>query len=506
MRDPARRAQEKRERNSTDILALVSVGAIAAFVTLLCYAAAKTPQARDLIAPVVVGLGAGGLILFRQLRKAASSMAASEARAIYAATHDALTRLPNRTLFNERLAEAAATKGKERVNVFCIGLDRFDDVVELLGVAPTERVIVELAARLVRLSGSRDTAARLGDGVFALLRWDEGWPEPNTFASQLVDQLTECGDGPAELSFFSASVGMGEVGADADNSLEALRHAQIALSHARKQGAAKWASFEPKMDQALQRQKALESDLRRALEEDGLSLVYQPQVNAKGVIVGAEALIRWTSPEHGVVPPSVFVPLAESCGLSEAIGCFALKRAFRDSANWSGVTVAVNLAAPHIRSGQAVETLEALLIETGRNAQDFEIEITESLLLADEPETLQTLGAIRKLGFSIALDDFGTGYSSLSYLRRFPVDKIKIDQSFIAQLGRRPESSAIVKAIIDLAEALELKVLAEGVETEDQAGRLARLGCGLYQGYFFSRPVEADKIGELVAANKALAA
>jgi diguanylate cyclase (GGDEF)-like protein len=507
MRDPhPSPARPTPARTATDVLALASVGAIAAFVTLLCYAAAKNPHARDLIAPVVVGLGAGGLILFRQLRKAASSMAASEARAVYAATHDALTQLPNRTLFAERLAEAAAIKGDARVNVFCVGIDRYDDIVELLGAGPTDQVIAELAQRLSSLCSARDTAARLADGVFAVLRWDEGWPEPNTFASQMVDQLTECGGGPAELAFCTCSVGLSELGVGVASAQEALRHAQIALTNARRQGVGRWASFEPKMDQALKRQKAMEGELRQALEQDQLALAYQPQVNAKGAIVGVEALIRWTSEEHGVVPPSVFVPLAEGCGLSEAIGCFALQRAFRDSVGWPGITVAVNLAAPHIRSGQVIQTLEQMLAQSGRSAEHFEIEITESLLLADEPETLQTLASIRKLGFSIALDDFGTGYSSLSYLRRFPVDKIKIDQSFITQLGRRPESSAIVKAIIDLAEALELKVLAEGVETEDQAQRLARLGCGLYQGFFYSRPVGADRISEMVAANVSVAA
>jgi diguanylate cyclase (GGDEF)-like protein len=491
-------------RAPTDVLALVSVGAIASFITLLCFTAARHPDARDLIAPVVVGLGAGGLILFRQLRKAASSMAASEARARFAATHDALTYLPNRTLLSERLVEAAAGDGPGRVSVFCIGLDRYDEVVELLGEDATEAVIVELASRLRGLCGERDTAARLGDGVFAMLRWDE--PAPLDFAGQLAARFTDCSSGPAELTFFKCSVGVGAVTPQADSSVEALRQAQIALSNARKQAGARCASFEPRMDQAVRRRKELETDLRRALDEGGLSLVYQPQVNARGAIVGAEALLRWVSPQHGSISPSVFIPLAESCGLSEAIGCFALRQAFADSADWSGLSVAVNIAAPHIRSGRVVGALEELLAETGRAAQSFEIEITESLLLADEPGTLQTLEALRRLGFSVALDDFGTGYSSLSYLRRFPVDKIKIDQSFIAQLGKRPESSAIVKAIVDLAEALELKVLAEGVETAEQADRLSRIGCSLYQGYFFSRPVAASRLGELIAAGSLLAA
>jgi diguanylate cyclase (GGDEF)-like protein len=493
-------------RSATDWLALASVGAIAAFVTVLCFVAARHPDDQALIAPVVVGLGAGGLILFRQLRKGASSLAASEQRALYAATHDPLTSLPNRELFCERVTEAAAPDQVGPSVIYCIGLDRFDELAELAGAAGADALLVEIASRLNALVGARDTAARIGDGSLALLRRDAPGENPLTFAGDLIEKLLRPGALGAQATFVSCSVGVSFVTPGAEIPLEALREAQIALASARELGGGHATLFQPEMDQALKHRKALEADLRRALGEDGLSLVYQPQVNAKGAIVGVEALIRWISPERGEVPPAIFVPLAERCGLIEALGRFALRRALRDSATWDGLSVAINVAAAQIRSGDMLRTLKAVLAEAGRTAQGIELEITEGVLLADDPVTLETLSAIRKLGFSITLDDFGTGYSSLSYLRRFPVDKIKIDQSFVTQLGRRPESSAIVKAIVELAEALELKVLAEGVETRDQVDRLGRLGCHLYQGFFFSEAVPAEKIAEMALRGAPLAA
>ena len=493
-------------RSATDLLALASVGAIAAIVTVLCFVAARHPDTQGLIAPVVVGLGAGGLILFRQLRKAASSLAASEQRALYAATHDPLTSLPNRELFCERLAEAVATDAPGSAVVYCVSLDRFDELAELVGASGADTLMVEFASRLNGASGPRDTASRIGDGVLALLRRDARDENPLAFASALIEALLPPGAAGGPAAFVSVSVGVSFVNPAAEMPLEALREAHIALGSARELGGGHATLFQPEMDQALKHRKALEADLRRALAEEGLSLVYQPQVNAKGAIVGVEALIRWVSPERGEVPPAVFVPLAERCGLIEALGRFALRRALRDSATWNGLSVAINVAAAQIRSGDMIRTLKAVLTEAGRTAQGIELEITESVLLADDPATLETLSAVRKLGFSITLDDFGTGYSSLSYLRRFPVDKIKIDQSFVTQLGRRPESSAIIKAILDLSEALELKVLAEGVETLDQVERLGRLGCHLYQGFFFSEAVPAETITEMALRGTPLAA
>jgi EAL domain-containing protein (putative c-di-GMP-specific phosphodiesterase class I) len=216
--------------------------------------------------------------------------------------------------------------------------------------------------------------------------------------------------------------------------------------------------------------------------------------------------MRWTCDTRGAVSPTVFIPLAEACGLSEAIGRFALRQAFMDSHRWPGLKIAVNISANQIRAGGLIQTLKELTAECGVNPRDFELEITEGVLLCDDAATFETLNAIRRLGFTLALDDFGTGYSSLSYLRRLPIDKIKIDRSFVTPLGLRTESDAIVKAIVTLADTLGLKVIAEGVETQNQVDRLADVGCNNIQGHVFSRALSAHAIDEMVSSRVKLAA
>ncbi|MFI4935191.1 MAG: putative bifunctional diguanylate cyclase/phosphodiesterase [Caulobacterales bacterium] len=493
-----------------NLLALVSVGSIAAFVTILCYVAASYSGARGLLSIVIVGLAAGGLIFFRQLRKAASDLTARESRAQYLATHDELTQLPNKSLLIDRLTTAAkAAVGAEEedaVGIFCIGIDRFEEVIEVLGIGAGDDVVTEVASRLATVCPARDTLARYGDDVFALVWSSVSRDKAHVIAADLVGRLSEPYASAGGQVLITASVGIGFLRRDLTHPIEALREAQMALSSAKKLGGARHSVFLPAMDQALKDRKTLEVELRAALTQDALSMVYQPQVNEKSMIVGVEALMRWTSPERGEIPPSTFVPLSDSCGLSDAVGRFALRQAFADARRWPNLKVAINVSAPQIRSGGLVSTLKELIEETGSNPRNFELEITESVLLADESETYDTLQAIRRMGFSIALDDFGTGYSSLSYLRRFPVDKIKIDRAFVSHLGKRPESSAIVKAIVDLAEALDLKVIAEGVETKDQVERLIQAGCFLYQGYLYSRPVGAQAIDDMLAGRIKLAA
>jgi diguanylate cyclase (GGDEF)-like protein len=497
-------------RSAPDVLALVSVGSIASFVSLLCVVAGSYPGARPLLTVVIVGLGAGGLILFRQLRKGANSLAASQARAQYVATHDALTQLPNKALFVDRLklaAKAVTAPGSVAgFGVFEIGLDRFEEVVEVLGIDASDAVVVELASRLSLISGEADTIARLGDDVFAVLSSGATRDGAEALAARMIERLCAPYGAAAGQAVITCSIGIGFLTPELAQPLEILREAQLALSEARKRGGANVCVFEASMDRALKTRKALEVDLRQALADEALTMAYQPQVNAKGALVGVEGLMRWTSEKHGQVPPSIFVPLAENCGLSDMLGRFALRQAFLDARQWSGLKVAVNVSAAQVRSGALAATLQELLTESGANPRNFELEITEGVLLADEAQTYDTLNAVRRLGFSIALDDFGTGYSSLSYLRRFPVDKIKIDRSFVTHLGRRPESSAIIKAILDLAEALELKVIAEGVETRAQVDRLGQLGCTLYQGFFYSEALAARAIDDVVAGRAKLAA
>ena len=498
-----------KQRTPIDWLGGVSAACMVAFVGILCYVAAGDPRSRQLLAVVVTGLSAGGLILFRQLRKSANSLITSEARAHYAATHDHLTQLPNKTLFIDRLrtlAQSGAGGRREPFGVFCIGLDRYDEVDEVLGPDGSDQLVVEIAARLGSTCQERDVLARLGDDVFAVILSGTDQATGEAAAARTVALLSAPYKASSRQAVITCSIGRSFPAPDMTDPVDTLRQAQMALSNARKHGAGRFGLYDPSMDHALKSRKALEVDLRRALAERELTMVYQPQVNAKGAMVGVEALMRWTSAERGLISANTFVPLAESCGLSDALGRFALHQAFLDARQWSGLKVAINVSGAQIRSGALVASLKTLLAETGADPQDFELEITEGVLLADEPETYDTLHALRKLGFALALDDFGTGYSSLSYLRRFPVDKIKIDRSFVSHLGKRPESSAIIQAIVDMADALGLKVLAEGVENLDQVQRLIQAGCAHFQGYYYSEPVEAGVIADLVAGRSKLAA
>jgi diguanylate cyclase (GGDEF)-like protein len=500
-------SEGERSRAAFDLLGFVSMVSIACFIVILFVVAGSFPGARAPLSLVIIGLGAGALILLRQLRKAANTRAMAEARANYAATHDALTRLPNKPLFLDRLAgvmAGASEAGAGAISVFCIGIDRFEEVSEVLGAEATDQVAIELAARLSTAFGDRRTVARLADDTFGLIYQGAGAAE--ALGGKIVKLLSAPYEASGDVALITCSVGVNVLPPGPPPPSEAYRQAKLALTDARKLGGGHARVFQPSMDHALRRRKALEVDLRRALAEGEMMMVYQPQVSGKGAMVGVEALMRWPVKEGEGVSPSVFVPLAESCGLSEALGRFALRQAFLDARGWNGLKVAINISAAQVRSGALVPTLQELLAETGANPKNFELEITEGLLLADEPQTHRALSAIRKLGFSIALDDFGTGYSSLSYLRHFPIDKIKIDQSFVSHLGARPESSAIIKAILDLSEALELRVIAEGVETRAQADRLAALGCRLYQGYFYSKPVSALVIQEMLTERTKLAA
>jgi diguanylate cyclase (GGDEF)-like protein len=500
--------------STTDILSLVALASIACFITTLCIVSASNPHARNLMTTMFVGLGAGGLILFRQFRKASSRTQISEARAHYATTHDGLTRLPNKALFLDTLADTFRSElpnASERHAVLCIAIDRFQELNEALGFGAGDEILEEIAMRLASVCRPQDTLARIGDDTFALLWSGATLEKTQIVASQLIKLLSAPCKASLGQAVLTCSIGIGLMGPPLAQPTDVLRRASVALSTAKKRGGGCFLVFEESMDSDLKTRKALEVDLRRAVSPEGiakgaLSMVYQPQVNAKGVMVGVEALMRWTCETRGAVPPSQFIPLAESCGLSEVIGRFALRQAFTDSRRWPALKIAVNISATQIRSGTLIQTLKDLIAECDINPRNFELEITESVLLSDHPSTFETLIAIRRLGFTLALDDFGTGYSSLSYLRRLPIDKIKIDRSFITHLGLRVEADAIVKAIVTLADALGLKVIAERVETQNQVDRLAIAGCGVIQGYFFSHPLRPDDIDEMVAGKLKLAA
>jgi diguanylate cyclase (GGDEF)-like protein len=492
-------------RQPLDILSTVAVLSILTLLVLLSVIALANPASRSLAAPVTVGLGAGGLILFRQLRKNARALRMSEARALYAATHDPLTQMPNKSLFLDRMVDLP---GDACVGVFCIGLDQFEELYDFLGHDVGDRVIAELSKRLASACPDTGTVARIADGVFALFWRDLTPVKAEGVAAQLIQLMAAPSEAASRDTVISASIGVtfwsaGEALGDGRPE-EGLRRARLAMGGARKQGGGGFRVFEPAMDSELRERKALEADLRTALADGDLTLCYQPQINGKGAITGVEALMRWSHPERGVISPTIFVPLAENCGLSESVDRFALKQAFIDSRRWPSIRTAINISATQVRAGGLIAMLQGLLTETGASARSLEIEITESVLLSDDAATYEVLKAVRKMGFSLAIDDFGTGYSSLGYLKRFPIDKIKIDRSFVTHLGMQPESDAIVRAIVEMAAALDLKVLAEGVETRAQVDRLAIAGCSDIQGFYFSRPVEAEAVDRMLARDGGL--
>ena len=305
-------------------------------------------------------------------------------------------------------------------------------------------------------------------------------------------------DLPFGRVFPGASVGVTLVADARTDGDEALRQADLAMYRAKDAGRGRFQFYEPEMDLALKSRHALERDLREALRAETLTMVYQPQLDGDRRVVGVEALVRWTHAERGPVSPAFFVSIAEECGLIDELGEFTLRRAFTDSLRWPRLTVAVNVSAIQIRAGDFDRLAGRLLRETGADPRRIELEITEGILLEDDEVTQETLGRLRAMGFSLALDDFGTGYSSLAYLRRYPIDKIKIDRSFITNLGAEREAEAVVGAIVKLARALNLKVIAEGVETDAQRSGLSRAGCHNIQGFLYSPPIPADAVAAYV--------
>lgn len=459
---------------------------------------------KELVAPilaVVFALAAGALFLYRRARTVAQGLVASEARAAHLAYYDSLTGLPNRVLFFDRLGRALGQLRRHAppVAVHCIDLDRFKEVNDTFGHHVGDQLIQEAAKRLAAQCRANDTFARLGGDEFAIVQTDAGAAHAAALATRLLEALSEPFDLEGMRVFTACSIGVTVCTDPSTEPAEALRHADLALYRAKEKGKSQFCFFEVEMDAAIKTRRALESDLRDALSRNALEMAYQPQVNRHGVMTGVEALVRWRHPERGDVSPAFFVPIAEECGLIVELGMFTLRRAFEDSRRWDGLKIAINVSANQLRLADFIPRLGALVDELEVDPRQFELEITEGILLGDDPATHDTLRRLRQMGFSLALDDFGTGYSSLSYLQRYPISKIKIDRSFIANLGVDSESEAVVGAIIKLARALKLSVIAEGVETSDQRERLAAAGCSEIQGYLFSRPVGPEEVSRLMS-------
>ncbi|MFO1183586.1 MAG: EAL domain-containing protein [Bauldia sp.] len=441
-------------------------------------------------------------VFMRRGHKATQNLVASEARATHLAFHDTLTGLPNRALFADRLKMALAARRStgEAVAVLCIDLDRFKDINDAYGHHVGDELIREAARRLREECREGDTVARLGGDEFAICLPGTDRPGAEILAERLVTSLSQ----PIALSVARVFIG-GSIGITLATpgvrvaGPEMLRQADLALYRAKEAGRGRYAFFDADMDLNLRSRKSLEADLRAALVSGGssLSMAYQPQVDAQERMIGVEALLRWDHPEKGAIPPSVFVPLAEECGLIEALSAFTLREVFSQTRRWPRMRIAVNISGILFRSANFIDLVRVTLAETGADPRRLELEVTEGVLLHDSPEIRSTFATLAELGFSLALDDFGTGYSSLSYLRRYPLNKIKIDRSFTAGLGSNAEGEAVVEAIVHLAGALGMEVVAEGVETDEQRKRLASMGCSTVQGFLYGRAMPAADIDRL---------
>ncbi|MBX9909198.1 MAG: EAL domain-containing protein [Beijerinckiaceae bacterium] len=428
----------------------------------------------------------------------------TEAQNAYLARHDILTGLGNRLMLRERLAASFAERGDlAPACLLCIDLDGFKSVNDGLGHAVGDALLQVVAERLRSAAGPQDDVVRLGGDEFAVLtRPVDGIDEATSLAGRLIATLSEPFTLDGNAVHIGASIGVAVSGAEGETCEELMKAADMALYRAKSAGRGVWRVFDPAMDACVQARRLLEVDLRNALSEGELALFYQPLVDMKTErITGFEALMRWRHPVRGYVSPADFIPIAEDLGLIVPLGEWALREACMEAVKWPpNVKIAVNLSPIQFQRGSLVPAVVSALAASGLAPHRLELEITESVLLDKSATNLDTLKALRQLGVRIAMDDFGTGYSSLSYLRSFPFDKIKIDQSFISDLGNGVESQAIVDAITGLGVSFGITTTAEGVETQAQFDLLSGNGCNEVQGRLFSMPVPAEEVASLLTA------
>ncbi|QKC85651.1 EAL domain-containing protein [Mesorhizobium sp. NZP2077] len=445
-------------------------------------------------------LAAGALVfLLRRLRRTSLALQTSQADAQYLAFHDTLTGLPNRALFEDRLRRALLTTGRDtaRTALLYLDIDRFKHVNDTLGHPAGDELVRQTAARLQRTIREIDTVARLGGDEFAIILVDiRDTRVAEDISERLLRKLQEPFRLMDDQVFVSASIGIALASGPKVDADDLLRKADIALYEAKKNGRGRYQVFAGDMDDLLLRKRKVENALRRALRGGTeIKLAYQPIFAADGrAIVGVEALIRWAHEIHGALPPQQFIAIAEERGMIGELGQWVLLEACRFAAGAQLPWVAVNVSPLQLRDAGFAEQVASILAETGLPPTRLQLEITESVLLENNDTTRRALEALRRSGVGVVLDDFGTGYSSLNYLRRHLVDKLKIDRSFVRLLDQDSSSAAIVKALIDLAIALDVEVTAEGVETEDQKALLVGMGCHQMQGYLLAPPLEPAQL------------
>ncbi len=444
----------------------------------------------------------GGSVALRGTCLDVTELREAEARMFHLAHHDALTDLPNRVLFHDRLGQSIARADRDNVSVavLCIDLDHFKDVNDTLGHAAGDKLLQATSRRLQEEIRASDTLARLGGDEFAIV--EVGSPDQdgvNSLATRIVERLTRPFNIDGHEVLVGASVGIAMCPKHGHEAEQLLKNADIALYKAKASGRQTYCHFHEGMDDHLRARKAMEQDLRQALLKNWFLLYYQPQLDVKtGKVIGAEALLRLEHPEKGLLNPGEFIPLAEDIGLINPIGEWVLRAAASRGAKWHKqglrLRIAVNISPSQFQQTDLPQIVGEILRETDFDPRYLELEITESVLMSDTAASLKTLHALRELGVHVAMDDFGTGYSSLSYLRLFPFDRIKIDRSFISGLTESPDSAAIVRAIVLLGRSLKMLTTAEGVETATQLAMLADESCDEVQGFHLSVPLPAEQL------------
>jgi diguanylate cyclase (GGDEF)-like protein len=456
------------------------------------------------LAAVVALLGVVTMLVLLYVRRTTERLDHSERRATELAYRDRLTGLANRVQLLDTLAERLAdARADKRLALVLIDLDDFKDINDTLGHPTGDEVLFAIGERLTTIAGEKGMAVRFGGDEFALLvPVGEGNEDVFSVCRRVSEAMRTPVVAGGQFLTVSATLGVAVAPEDGHEAEQLMRRADIALYRAKAECRGGYRLFDPGFEEVLQKRSAIERDLSRALANEELDVKFQPQFAADGErIVGVEALVRWNHPERGVVPPSEFIPVAEQTGLVTKIDEWVLRRACEHASHWPGLSLAVNLSASNFRQPHVAERLNRVFVETGFDPRRLEIEITESMLLGATGEVLGELSELRRLGIRIALDDFGTGYSSLGYLRRFPVDKLKIDKSFVQNLGITEDAAAIVECVTRLGRALGLAVTAEGVETAEQHRFVRAVGCHQVQGYLFSPPVEAERIEEMTRSD-----